>query len=141
MKRSVFLTILILLLLPLIVLPLLSPSESTALGDGSFACGRISIPERGIWAEFMTADMPVCDCCPALWNGGVATTAADLSSVQVWDVADLRTLDGGHLVLECVEILPCIRVGRWLIGWRGIIRTEGDVLLVSGNSVYRFMRM
>lgn len=133
MKRGIFLTLLTLLLLPLIVLPLLSVDAAVA--------GEIKIPTAGIWAEFMTADMPVCDCCPALWNGGVATTTADLSSVQVWDVADLRTLDGGHLVLECVEILPCIRVGRWLIGWRGIIRTEGDVLLVSGNSVYRFMRM
>lgn len=134
MKRSVFVTILMLLLLPLIVLPLLSVPDGVVVG-------RISIPSQGIQAEIMTADMPTCDGCPILWQGGVATTDADLSALELWDMADVITIDGGHYVLEYVGIVPCIRVGRWLIGWRGIIRADGDMLLVNENRAYRFVRL
>lgn len=132
MKQRVFITLLILIMLPLIALPLLDALEWSI-------AGKISIGD--IHADILTAHEAVCGCCPALWSGGIATTLADLSEVQVWDTAEIVTLDGGHYVLECAEIVPCIRIGNVLIGWRGIVEAEGDVLIYSKGTVYRFVRL
>lgn len=99
-------------------------------------CGRIRTGD--IRADLMTDHEADCVCCPVLWNGGIVSTAEDLSSVKLYDMADVRTLDGGHYVLECVEIIPCIRVGKYLIGWRGVIKANGDVLVYSAGKAYRF---
>ena len=151
MKTWGFVTLLLLLMLPLTALPLLSPAElppsspdgdATSLGEGGFVAGRIRIPAADIHAEVMTASHGSdCGCCGTLWQGGIASTTADLSAVQVDDMAELVTVDGDRLVLECVAVEPCVRVGRWLIGWRGVIRAQGDVLVYSGGSVYRFVRL
>lgn len=103
--------------------------------------GRIRIPARDIRAEITADDAPTCDCCPALWSGGIVTTTADLSAVRLYDTADIITLDGGYYVLECVEIAPCIRWAKWLIGWRGVIAADGDILIVSASRVYRFVTL
>lgn len=107
--------------------------------DDGCVAGRIRIGD--IHAEIYTSHGAACDCCPALWNGGIATTPADLSSVQVGDWADIKTLDGGHYVGECVEVIPCIRVGRWLIGWRGVVKAEGDIIVYAKGRAYRFVRL
>lgn len=134
MKRSLFLIILILLMLPICVLPILLPAQHVA--------GHIIIPAADIRAEVMTASHGSdCGCCGMLWQGGIVTTTADLYTVQLYDTACLITVDDDSMALECVEIIPCLRVGRWLIGWRGVIRPEGDVLVVSGSRVYRFARL
>lgn len=134
MTQKGFAIALVLLMLPLIVLPLLSPTQ--------YVAGRIRIPAADIHAEVMTASHgPDCGCCGVLWQGGVAYTTADLSGVKVYDTAELVTVDGDRMVLECVEVVSCLRVGSTLIGWRGILRAEGDVLLVSGGKAYRFVRL
>lgn len=123
MKRNF---LLILLMLPLIVLPLLPEREC-------YVAGHIRIPARGIYAEVYTTDHgPDCGCCGALWNGGTVTVTADLSSVQVGDMAEIYTVEGEHLVLECIAI----RSGpAWLM------EPQGDVLVVNGRWVYRLTRL
>lgn len=134
MKRWVFVTLPLTLMLPLIVLPILLPEQHIA--------GHIIIPAADIRAEFMTASHGSdCGCCGMLWQGGIVTTTADLSAVQLYDMACLITVDEDSMALECVEITPCIRVGTCLIGWRGVILPQGDVLVVSGSRVYRLIRL
>lgn len=110
-----------------------------ALVMEGYVCGRIRAGD--IHAEVHTINEAPCDCCPILWNGGIATTTTDLSDVRLYDMADVVTLDGGHYVLECVEIIPCIRVGRWLIGWRGVVKTQGDIIVYSAGKAYRLTRL
>ena len=113
-----------------------------AIMPEQYACGKIRIPAKDISAEMYTAEEGQ-ECCdiPVLWNGGKVTVKSDLSSVEVGDMADIITFDGGHYVLECAGIIPCIRVGRWLIGWQGMVNAQGDVLVASGNTAYRFIRL
>lgn len=104
-------------------------------------CGRIRISTRDIHAEMLAEHGVDCGCCPSLWNGGVTSTTADLSTVSLYDMADIVTLDGGHYVLECMEIVPCIRVGNLLVGWRGVIKVQGDIIVYSAGKAYRFTRL
>lgn len=96
-----------------------------------YVWGRIRIPARGIYAEVYTTEHGD-DCIPTLWNGGKVTVKADLSSVQLYDTAELIGLDGEHYVLECVSITG---VPSWLQ------QAHGDVLVVNGRWVYRFTRL
>ena len=57
---------------------------------------------------------------------------ADLSAVQLYDMAELIGLDGEHYVMECVSITG---VPSWLQ------KISGDVLVVNGKWVYRFIRL
>lgn len=123
MKRN-FLFILI-ILLPLIVLPLLSPRQQ-------YVAGRMYIRERGIAASLYTKEEDVLDGMSVLWGGGKVTTDADLSEVQVGDMAHLYTVEGEHLVLECVRI-------RKVLGW--FEKPQGDVIVINQKWVYRFTRL
>ena len=123
MKRN-FLFILI-ILLPLIVLPLLSPRQQ-------YVAGRMYIRERGIAASLYTKEEDVLDGMSVLWGGGKVTTDADLSGVQVGDMAHLYTVEGEHLVLECVKI-------RKGLGW--FDKPQGDVIIINQKWVYRFTRL
>ena len=123
MKRN-FLFILIILLLPMIVLPLL-PREQ-------YVAGRMYIRERGIAASLYTKEEDVLDGMSVLWGGGKVTTDADLSEVQVGDMAHLYTVEGEHLVLECVRI-------RKGLGW--FEKPQGDVIVINQKWVYRFTRL
>lgn len=124
MKRN-FLFILIILLLTMIVLPLLSPREQ-------YVAGRMYIRERGIAASLYTKEEDVLDGMSVLWGGGKVTTDADLSEVHVGDMAHLYTVEGEHLVLECVKIRK---------GWVLFEKPQGDVLVVNNRYVYRFTRL
>lgn len=123
MKRN-FLFILI-ILLPMIVLPLLSPRAQ-------YVAGRIRIPARGISAEVYTYQQEPLDGMSSLWNGGKVTTKQGLSSVQVGDMAHLYTMEGEHLVLECVDIRK---------GWGLFAKPQGDVIIINQKWVYRFTRL
>ncbi len=137
MKRMAFVALLLTLMLPMVVLPILLDAQPSL-----HIAGEILIPAADIRAEVMTASHGSdCGCCGMLWQGGIVTTTADLSTVQLYDMACLITVDGDSMALECVEIIPCLRVGRWLIGCRGMILPEGDVLVVSGSRVYRLIRL
>lgn len=96
-----------------------------------YVAGRIHIRARGITAEIYTRAADPIDGMSALWNGGKVTTHADLSAVQVGDMAELYTVEGEHLVLECIEIRK---------NSRGM-ETNGDVLVVNGRWVYRLTRL
>ena len=125
MKRYIFVTTLIILLLPMIVLPLLSPRAQ-------YVAGRMYIRERGIAASLYTKEKDVPDGMSVLWGGGKVTTDADLSQVQVGDMAHLYTVEGEHLVLECVRI-------RKGLGW--FEKPQGDVIVINQKWVYRFTRL
>lgn len=124
MKRN-FLFILIILLLPMIVLPLLSPRAQ-------YVAGRMYIRERGIAASLYTKEEDVLDGMSVLWGGGKVTTDADLSEVQVGDMAHLYTVEGEHLVLECVDIRK---------SWGWFMKPQGDVIVINQKWVYRFTRL
>ena len=94
--------------------------------------GRVRIPAANIHAEVLTASCtPSCGCCGIFWNGGVGFVDSDLSAISVDDTADLKTYDGGHLVMECFRIETCLLIGDTLIGLRGLIQANGNVILVS----------
>lgn len=136
MKRWVFVVSLLLFASALTVPILLDAQPSQRLA------GHILIPAADIRAEVVKASHgSACGCCGMLYNGGIVHTTADLSAVQLYDMACLITVDGDSMALECVEIIPCLRVGRWLIGLQGVILPEGDVLVVSRSRVYRFARL
>lgn len=135
MKQRAFVALLIAIMMPLVVLPLLDV-------DGLSVYGYIRIPSADVRAEvFYTAHGESCGCCGALWNGGIASVKADMSAVCIGDMVDMRSLDGEHLVLECVEMVDCIRVGRWLISWRGIMHPDGDVLLCTDANRWPCVRV
>ncbi|MBQ8616232.1 MAG: hypothetical protein IJ418_01845 [Clostridia bacterium] len=135
MKQRTFAASLVLIMLPLIVLPILD-------ADGLSVYGCIRIPSAGICAEVYTTKRGQdCGCCGALWNGGQAFVQADMSAVHLYDMVDLRSRDGEHLVLECVEIVDCIRVGRCLVSWQGIVQPGGDVLLCTDANRWPFVRV
>lgn len=98
-----------------------------------YVWGRICIPARGIYAEVYTTEHGSdCGCTSPLWHGGKVTVKADLSDVQLYDMAELTGLDGEHYVLECVSVSG---VPAWMQ------KTDGDVLVVNGWLVYRFIRL
>ena len=64
MKQWVFVTVMLLLMLPLIALPILQPSDG-------YAAGHIVIGD--IRADiYTTHGTGGCGCCPSLWGGGIA---------------------------------------------------------------------
>ena len=135
MKERTFVALLILVMLPVLVLPLFDTADGPA-------CGSIRIPAAGLTANVYYIHQPqTCGCCGMLWNGGQVDIKEDVSAVRIYDVADMTTIDGTHHVLECVEIVSCIRVGRWLIGWSGVLRTNGDVLLCTSANRWPFVRV
>lgn len=135
MKGSEFAALLALIMLPLIALPLLDAGDLSMYG-------HIRITSADVPAEvYCMTHAEDCGCCGALWNGGLAFVKADMSAVHIYDMADLRSLDGEHLVLECVEIVDCIRVGRCLVSWQGIVRPGGDVLLCTDANRWPFVRV
>ena len=97
-----------------------------------YVAGRIYIKERGISAEVYTHEDDPIDGMSALWNGGKVTCKADLSSVQVGDMAELYTVEDEHLVMECIGI-------RKGLGW--FDKPQGDVIVINQKWVYRFTRL
>ena len=137
MKRSVFITLLVLIMLPVVVFPLLTaPSgvvmKATIAAPHEQEQGSIKIPNAGVDASLSLAHVDD-DCCyMGLWNGGyIIGDAKMFESVKVGDWADINMPDC-HLVLECVEI-------KHTIGQ--LEKPNGDVLILCGLKVYRFTRL
>lgn len=103
-----------------------------ALMPDQHVAGRMYIRTRGISAEIYTREAEPIDGMSTLWHGGKVTTNADLSTVQLGDMAEIYTVEGEHLVLECIDI----RKGLW---W--LRKPRGDVMVVNGRWVYRFTRL
>ena len=135
MKTKVFIALLIAIMSPVFILPMLADTDGVVMRASNAAPntqGSIKIPSAGVDASLSLAHAD-CDCCyMGLWNGGRIIGDAEMfESVKVGDWADIRTPEC-HLVLECVEIkhtLGCF------------VKAEGDVLIVCGWKVYRFIRL
>lgn len=142
MKREM-LTVLVSLILVVIMSVL---ANIDVLVPQQYVWGRIRIPARGIYAEVYTTERGD-NCIPTLWNGGKVTVKADLSTVQLYDMAELTGLDGEHYVLECVEIMNCLAIGQTLLTtWGRVVHADGDVLLCTDQArgrvhVFRLIRL
>lgn len=118
---------------------LLFPCPDTVVtvdNNGLMPCGTMEIPSADI--HTLLYPVHVDNCCDViLWNGGRIHTddTEAFAEIELWDSA---TIKPEGMVLECVSIDHCLQIGGWLVGWHGIIRPHGDVLIVSGNTVYRF---
>lgn len=135
MKRSIIVTLLVLILLPVVALPIIN-SPSGVVMKATIAApneqGRIKIPNAGVDASLSLAHYD-CGCCyMGLWNGGYIIGDTQMfESVKVGDWADIR-MPECHLVLECVEI-------KHTIGQ--LEKPDGDVLIICGLKVYRFIML
>ena len=95
--------------------------------------GKLRIRTRGIYADVYIRDHDQdCDCTTPLWHGGRVTVKEDLSAVQLYDMAELTSLTGEHYVLELVSVTG---IPAWMQ------KVDGDVLVVNGLYVYRFIRL
>ena len=95
--------------------------------------GKLRIRARDIYADvYIRGHDQGCDCTTPLWHGGKVTVKDDLSAVKPYDMAELTSLTGEHYVLECVSITG---VPSWLQN------VDGDVLVINGWLVYRFIRL
>ena len=98
-----------------------------------YVYGKLRIPAHDIYVDVYIRDHDEdCDCTTPLWHGGKVTVKADLSAVQLYDMATLTSLSGEYMVLECVSITG---IPAWLQ------KTDGDVLVVNDRLVYRFVRL
>lgn len=97
-----------------------------------YVAGHLYIRERGISAEVYTHQEDPMDGMSSLWNGGKVITREDMSTVQVGDMAELYTVEGEHLVLECVDIRK---------GWAWRVEPQGDVIVINGRWMYRLTRL
>ena len=142
MKKKMILILLAALFAAMVLAVLgffLSPCPDVVVtvdNNGLVPCGVVKIPSAEI--ETLLYPVHVDSCCDlVLWNGGRihAGDAEAFEEIELWDTAYIKP-EG--MVLECVSIERCTTIGEWLIGWHGIIEPGGDVLIVSGNRVYRF---
>ena len=97
-----------------------------------YAAGHLHIRQRGISAEIYTRQAELLDGMSSLWNGGEVITRESLSTVQLGDMAEIYTVEGEHLVLECVDIRK---------GWAWRVKPQGDVIIINGRWMYRLTRL
>ena len=97
-----------------------------------YVAGRLYIRQRGISAEIYTRQEDPMDGMSSLWNGGEVITRENLSTVQLGDMAEIYTVEGEHLVLECVDIHK---------GWAWRVKPQGDVIIINGRWMYRLTRL
>ena len=97
-----------------------------------YVAGYLCIRERGISDVVYTRQEDPQDGMSSLWNGGAVITREDLSTVQLGDMAEIYTVEGEHLVLECVDI-------RKGCAWR--VKPQGDVIVINGRWMYRLTRL
>ena len=123
--KQIIIAIIIIIMALLCVLPLCRPQVQ-------YVAGRIYIRSRGITAELYTTEPDPIDGMSSLWNGGRVTTKTDLSDVNLCDMAEVSTVEGEHLVLECIGI-SC--------GWGWNEPLHGDIVIIHGRWRYRFTRL
>lgn len=101
--------------------------------------GMIYIPDAGVCTEIeMTTNHSDCGCCGVLWNGGVVHVSSDFHRVQIYHMAYLIATDGTKMVLECIEVSPCIYIGNYVISLFGFEQPAGDLLVINKGMLYRF---
>ena len=123
--KQIIIAIIIIIMAGLCVLPLCRPQVQ-------YVAGRIYIRSRGISAELYTTEPDPIDGMSTLWSGGRVTIKTDLSGVKLGDMAEVYTVEGEHLVLECVDIRK---------GWAWIVEPQGDVIVINGRWMYRLTRL
>lgn len=123
--KQIIIAIIIIIMAGLCVLPLCRPQVQ-------YVAGRIYIRSRGITAEVYTTEPDPIDGMSSLWHGGRVTTKTDLSGVKLGDMAEVYTVEGEHLVLECIGISR---------GWAWYDPLHGDIVITHGKWEYRFTRL
>jgi len=123
--KQIIIAIIIIIMAGLCVLPLCRPQVQ-------YVAGRIYIRSHGISAELYTNNPDPIDGMSSLWHGGRVTTKTDLSGVKLGDIAEVYTVEGEHLVLECVGIRK---------GWAWSVEPQGDVIVINGRWLYRLTRL
>lgn len=126
------------LLCALLVLVLPLTAALIPLQSERFYVGDLYVATQGVDASLFAPKIVTCDCCPPLWNGGVATVSDKLSEIEIEDMACVTLLGEYKLYLECVEIVPCIMINTHLISWHGLVLPYGDILIYSCGRAYRF---
>lgn len=122
----ILITLCIFMLLFFAVLNFIAPLQE------QYVYGHIRIRSRGIYAQVFTREeAPACGCCGALYGGGKVTVKEDLSAVQVGDFAEITSLEGERLVLECIDIRA---------GVGGLAQARGDVLVINDRLIFRFTK-
>ena len=123
---TIFLTMLL-----VVILSVLANIDSIL--PRQYVYGKLRIRTRGIYADVYIRDHDQdCDCTTPMWHGGRVTVKEDLSTVQLYDMAELTSLTGEHYVLELVSVTG---IPAWMQ------KVDGDVLVVNGLYVYRFIRL
>lgn len=119
------------------------------LSDDAIYYGVFTIPNAGIETELYRF-YDGCSCCFfGLYNGGriISSGKEDWDCINVGDYAYIKSEELGKTVFELAEIIDCINVSEALIGLRGLIESNGDVLLCvyDNNSpvvrVYRWIML
>lgn len=128
MKKMVYRTIVAVLFLAFVAYGALECFRPPVL----YVAGHLYIRERGISAEVYTRQKDPLDGMSSLWNGGEVITRENLSTVQLGDMAEIYTVEGEHLVLECVDIRK---------GWAWRMKPQGDVIIINGRWMYRLTRL
>lgn len=92
--------------------------------------GRLVIPSEDVEMDlYRVHDGQLC-CYYGLYNGGkIEVRGVDLSGIGIGSMADIRQEDV-HLVLECVEVIDCVKIGKVLLSTHGVVNADGDVLIV-----------
>lgn len=145
-KRAILLPVALSILCILIALAIGGTDDVAMRTDDGGHHGRLCIPSAGVDTKLSLVHEG-CTCCyMGLWNGGkIYGDAQTLSSVKVGDWADIMTADY-RIIVECVEVADCLAICGKLIGLRGIVKSDGDVLLCVGLGwcrvrVYRMARL
>ena len=97
-----------------------------------YVAGRLYFFNGTASAEIYTRQEDPMDGMSSLWNGGEVITRESLSTVQLGDMAEIYTVEGEHLVLECVDIRK---------GWAWRVKPQGDVIIINGRWMYRLTRL
>lgn len=110
--------------------------------------GRIVIPSEDVEMDlYRVHDGQLC-CYYGLYNGGkIEVRGVDLSGIDIGCMADIKQEDV-HLVLECVEVIDCVKIGKVLLSTPdvGVVNADGDVLIIMCDNsplvkVWRMTRL
>lgn len=139
---SLFMAVLLFAVFLAVIGLLMIPCPDTVMtteANGLMPYGTVEIPYARINAALYPVHVDGC-CDIVLWNGGriLADNEEAFAEIELWYTA---YIEPEGMTLECISIDRCVRIGEWLIGWRGLIQAHGDVLIVSGNRVYRFVML
>lgn len=117
--------------------------STSPLSDESIYYGTFSIPDANIQMELYRFHDGYGCCFDGFFNGGklIANTVEDWDSINIGDMAFIRSEGEGGLALELVEIVECVSFANNLVRINGMEQPNGDVLLCIDNPSSPVMRV